>query len=316
LLKGFKTRPKNFYGYIRSLQTVKDAATVLQKPDSSLTTTDEETAEVLKNQYQKIFVTNITGGIADGPSIENVSYGSSKVLHKLQRMRTDGSPGPDGLHPMVLVICAASVAEPLAIMFQESFQSAILPSDWKSANIVPIFKQGDKTDPNNYRPVSLTSVPCKIVESIIKDSITTFLEQNHIISYSQHGFTKGRSCLANLLESLEQWTHALDNRYCMDILYLDYRKAFDSVPRQCLIHKLSTLGCQGKLLLWVKSFLYNRKMRVGVRGSYSSWFDMLSGIFQGSVLGPILFLLYVNKLPSWILSSIKMFADDSKVWSH
>jgi len=180
---------------------------------------------------------------------------------------------------MVLVNCAASVAEPLAIMFQESFQSAILPSDWKSANIVglPIFKKGNKTDPNNYRPVSLTSVPCKIMESIIKDSITTFLEQNHVISYSQHGFTKGRSCLTNLLESLEQWTHALDNGYGVDILYLDYRKTFDSVPHQRLIHKLSTLGCQGKLLLWVESFLYNRTMRVGVRGSYGkgvrlSWY--------------------------------------------
>ena len=152
------------------------------------------------------------------------------------------------------------------------------------------------------------------MESIIKDSITTFLEQNQITSHSQHGFTKGRSCLTNLLESLEQWTQALDNGYGVDILYLDYRKAFDSVPHQWLIHKLSTLGCQGKLLLWVESFLHSRTMRVGVRGSYTSWFDMLSGVPQGSVLGPILFLLYVNELPSWILSSINMFADDTKVW--
>jgi len=101
---------------------------------------------------------------------------------------------------MVLVNCAASVAQPLATMFQESFQSAILPSDWKSANIIPIFKKGDKTDPNNYTPVSLTSVPDKIMESIIKDSITTFLEQNQIISHSQHGYTKDRSCI----ESVEQ----------------------------------------------------------------------------------------------------------------
>jgi len=232
-------RSLKIYSYIRSLQTVNDAATVLQKPDSTLTTTDDETAETLKNQYQKIFViepsfdpSNTTVGITDGPNIENVSFDSSKVLHKLQMMKTDGSPGPDGLHPMVLVNCAASVAEPLAIMFQESFQSAILPSDWKSANIVPIFLKSDKTDPNNYRPVSLTSVPCKIMESIIKDSITTFLEQNQITSHSQHGFTKGRSCLTNLLESLEQWTQALDNGYGVDILYLDYRKAFDSVPHQ------------------------------------------------------------------------------------
>jgi len=123
LFKGFKTKPKKFYSYIRNLQTVKDAATVLQKPDSTLTTTDDETAETLKNQYQKIFVTeppfdpsNTTVGITDGPSIENVSFDSSKVLHKLQRMKTDGSPGPDGLRPMVLVNCAASVAEPVLFL--------------------------------------------------------------------------------------------------------------------------------------------------------------------------------------------------------
>ena len=141
LFKGFKMKPKKFYSYIRSLQTVKDAASVLQKPDNTLTTTDDETAETLMNQYQKIFVTEppFDPSNTDGPTIENVSFDSSKVLHKLQRMKIDGSLGPDGLHPMVLVTCAASVAEPLAIMFQESFQSAILPSDWKSANIVPIF---------------------------------------------------------------------------------------------------------------------------------------------------------------------------------
>ena len=150
------------------------------------------------------------------------------------------------------------------------------------------------------------------MESIIKDSITTFLEQNQIISHSQNGFTKGRSCLTNLLESLKQWTQVLDNGYGVNILYLDYRKAFGSVLHQRLIH--NTVGCQGKLLLWVESFLRNRTMRVGVRGSYSSWFDMLSRVPQGSVLGPILFLLYVNELPSWILSSINMFADDTKVW--
>jgi len=98
---------------------------------------------------------------------------------------------------------------PLSIIFQESYNSGILPQDWKTVIIVPIFKKGDKADPNNYRPVSLTSVPCKIMESIIKDNITGFLEYNKVVSTGQHGFVKGRSCLTNLLKSLEQWTMAL-----------------------------------------------------------------------------------------------------------
>ena len=100
----------------------------------------------------------------------------------------------DGLHPMVLSNCAGEIAEPLAIIFQESYDSSTLPPDWKAAKIVPIFKKGDKLDPKNYRPVSLTSVPCKIMDSVIKDNMISVLETNHTISNCQHGFIRGRSC--------------------------------------------------------------------------------------------------------------------------
>ena len=153
------------------------------------------------------------------------------------------------------------------------------------------------------------------MESIIKENITGFLDQNNVVSTGQHGFVKDRSCLTNLLESLEQWTLALDNGYGVDVLYLDYRKAFDSVPHKRLIYKLSSVGLHGKLLSWLSFFLSNRIMRVGVRGSYSTWFQMISGVPQGSVLGPILFLLYVNDLPNWIKCSMRMFADDTKIWN-
>jgi len=167
---------------------------------------------------------------------DKVKFDMDSVLFKLRRIRTDGSVGPDGLHPMVFANCAGEVAEPLAIIFQESYDSSTLPLDWKAANIVPIFKKGDKLDPNNYRPVSLTSVPCKIMESVIKDNMISVLETNHTISHCQHGFIRGRSCLTNLLESTEQRTHALDRGYGVDVLYLDYRKAFDSVPHKRILN--------------------------------------------------------------------------------
>ena len=136
-----------------------------------------------------------------------------------------------------------------------------MPSDWKITNIVPIFKKGAKDDPTNYRPVSLTSELYKVMESLIKDSLKTFLDKKEAISNYQHGFTDGRSCLTNLLESLESWTQALDEGFGIDVLYLDYRKAFDSVPHERLLEKLKLHGINGKLLKWIQSFLEARLMR-------------------------------------------------------
>ena len=168
----------------------------------------------------------------------------------------------------------------------------------------------------NYRPVSLTSVPCTIMESIIKSELLTFAEGNNLINGCQHGFVRGKSCLTNLLESFEQWTRALDEGYGIDVVYLDYRKAFDTVPHKRLLLKLRNYGFTEKYIKWIENFLTGRKMRVGINNSYSRWTDILSGVPQGSVLGPLLFILYVNDLPSWITNSMRMFADDTKVWSR
>jgi len=122
--------------------------------------------------------------------------------------------------------------------------------------------------------------------------------------------------LTNLLESLECWTKALDEGYGVDVLYLDYRKAFDSVPHKRLLQKVSLYGINGSALMWIENFLTLRTTRVGVRGYFSDWFQVLSGVPQGSVLGPLLFLLFVNELHSWIVNSMRMFADDTKVWTY
>ena len=237
-----------------------------------------------------------------------------EVRKRLQKLNEGKSPGPDGLHPLLLKECAASIAEPLAIIFSKSYESGLLPTDWKMAQVIPIFKKDSKNDKANYRPVSLTAISCKIMEAMIREKMLVFLEENKLLSQSQHGFTRGRSCLTNLLESLEDWTAALDEGYGLDILFLDYKKAFDSVPHKRLIEKLKTSGIQGQLLNWIEDFLKARTMKVKIRGVTSTMKDVLSGVPQGSVLGPILFLLFVNDLPEWIKSSMKMFADDSKVW--
>ena len=133
-----------------------------------------------------------------------------------------------------------------------------MPEDWKTANVTPIYKKGPKLCAENYRPISLTSCVCKILESIIKHQMTTFLDSNSIITNKQHGFVSGRSCLTNLLEVFEDWTRSLDEGYGIDVIYLDYKKAFDTVPHQRLIQKLQCLGFGGNLLRW-NYFISNRK---------------------------------------------------------
>jgi len=177
-------------------------------------------------------------------------------LTKLLKLEEDKSPGPDGIHPMILKLCAETVADPLSRIYQESFDSGIIPNDWKTATITPIFKKGSRSDPSNYRPISLTSICCKILESLIRHSLTAFLEEKSFISKKQYAFISDRSCLTNLLECFESWTRALDEGFGVDVLYLDYRKAFvDSVPIKRLLEKLEMYGLNGKLLKWIQGFL-------------------------------------------------------------
>ena len=323
ILSGFKGKPKRFYGHMRRLRTVNDGVSALKQPSGELTTTDQEVADVLGTFFQSVFTKE--GGLPrqsqdgdDDPVSKavdlNIDCTAETVASKLQHLQPDKSAGPDGLHPMLLKNCAEAIAEPLSIIFRKSFETGEVPADWKTANIVPIYKSGPKTDPANYRPVSLTSVPCKIMESLVKEALLKHLNQHNMISEYQHGFTEGRSCLTNLLESLECWTKALDEGYGVDVLYLDYRKAFDSVPHNRLLQKLATYGICGRALNWISNFLRSRTTRVGVRGSFSVWFEVLSGVPRGSVYAP--FMLFVNELPSWIVNSIRMFADDMKLWAN
>jgi len=320
ILRGFKGNPKRFYGYMRSMQTVKDSVTAIRKDNGELTVSEQESADLLSAHFQEVYTLEDTSYIPTVPhrglywSDDKLKFTESVIMEKLQKLRIDKSPGPDGVHPQLLKECASVIVKPLSIIFQKSFMTGIFPEEWKTATVVPIFKKGDRTDKANYRPVSLTSVPCKIMESIIKDKLVKFLEKHDVLCKEQHGFRSGRSCLTNLLEALENWTKALDEGYGLDIIYLDYRKAFDSVPHRRLLEKLKALGISGKLLRWFEGFLISRTMKVGVRGAFSQLLEVLSGVPQGSVLGPLLFLLFVNELPSWVQSGMSMFADDTKVW--
>ena len=149
------------------------------------------------------------------------------------------------------------------MIFQHSMDEGDIPTDWKCANVTPIFKKGDRSQSGNYRPVSLTSVVCKMMESIIKDTMVEFLDRHSLIKDSQHGFRKSRSCLTNLLEFLEDVTSSVDDGNAVDVVFLDFQKAFDKVPHKRLLLKLEDLGVRGSLLYsWIRGWLSERRQRV------------------------------------------------------
>ena len=250
-----------------------------------------------------------------GPELSDIVINSGIVKGKLCSLYPNSAPGPDEIHPRVLREASQALSVPLALLYRKSLDTGMVPQDWKLGRVVPIFKKGDRHDPTNYRPVSLTSVACKVLESLIRDELMQHLVDAQLLSQCQHGFRPRRSCATQLLEVLDEWSRAMENHQAVDVLYLDFQKAFDSVPHQRLLHKLSCYGIRGKLLKWIEAFLTARRQYVVLNGQSSDWTEVSSGVPQGSVLGPLLFLVYVNDMPEVVHSSMQMFADDTKLYS-
>ena len=247
------------------------------------------------------------------PSLGNFQITIEEVHTILKSLDKNKSSGPDEIPPIVLSQCANSLAPSLCALMNKSLELGQFPENWRSANICPIYKSGDKSDITNYRPISLLSVASKVAERCIFNRIYPLLHDQ--IYTLQQGFMKGRSTVTQLLQVLHDIQKSVIKGEQVDMVYLDFEKAFDKVPHDLLIEKLQSFGIYGNLLKWLNSYLTNRQQRVVLEGKSSSWLEVTSGVPQGSILGPLLFILDINDMPLKLRhSTIALFADDSKCY--
>ena len=312
-----------FYRYVNNKLNGSNGIAPLKDSNGVLMYSDADKAVLLNSYFSSIFT--VDNGVIDsqrlppkvGTFMPPVFFTPPLVVKYIKQLKSNGSPGPDGIPAEFYKVCSNLVSFPLSQIFNLSLQSGSLPELWKCASITPVFKKGANSDPSNYRPISLTCIACKLLEAGVKDSLLHHLLQHKLISTHQHGFLSKRSTTTQLLECCLDWNVALNTRRNIDIVYLDYAKAFDSVVHPKLLAKLACYGISDMLLLWIKDFLSNRRQFVKIGNACSQHCCVLSGVPQGSVLGPVLFIVYINDICGLTSSgiTIKLFADDAKLYT-
>jgi hypothetical protein len=309
LVSSFKYIPKRLYSHVKNKLKVYNPISMLETINGNITTYYKVISLTINNYFHAVFVEEPPTPIPTFKDrttptckIDDSLFTAASVKNYLFCLDETKSMGLDGIHPRILKNCAKAFALSLSLIFIRSFQTGDFPDLWRKSNVTPIFKKGNKLKACNYRPVSLTSVPCKVMERITKERIMKHCTTHNLISKSQHGFVHKRSCLTNLIESRDILTEASYRGYLVDIIITDFAKAFDTV----------SYGIRRQLFHWISAWLTERKQRLVIGEQTSEWKIETSKVSQGSVLRLLLFVLF-NDYPDDISNYIKLYANDSKI---
>ena len=328
VIEKIKSNPKVFYSYAKSHSVVRYNIAMLRDENDRTFVEPQHIANALQNYFSSVYsdpnCEEVQAPQFDSPHIEAqmtdevLDFTTEDVEAAIKDLKNSSASGPDGVPAVLLRNCSQALAGPLASMWKWSFREGVVPAFYKMSLVTPLHKKGDKITPGNYRPVSLTSHIVKVFERVLKKILVKFLELNFFISSNQHGFRSGRSTLTQLLAHVDDvltgWCRGLDS----DCIYLDYAKAFDKVDHALLIKKLELYSIHPTMLKWIESFLIERKQCVVVNGYKSTEEPVISGVPQGSVLGPVLFVMFINDLEGVIThnSTVRFFADDTRISKH
>lgn len=313
--------PKYFWTYIKSKKNTESHYPSKMTYSNQVSTDGKEICNMFGEYFSSVFSKPLIGNFnqqrgdvrcSDVCSFTITSLTQKEIFRYLKRLDVTKGACPDGIPPVFIVNCASSLALPLNIIFNKSLSSGAFPLKWKKAKIVPIHKKGDLEQVTNYRPISLLSTLAKVFEALICPYLHSHMKQ--MLTGSQHGFVQARSTSTNLVTFINTVVEAVDTQKQVDAIYTDFSKAFDRVCHNTLLLKLSNYGFGGPMLLWLGSYLADRSQYVVIRGFQSDSFPVLSGVPQGSHIGPLLFNIFVNDMIDVIkYSKVYLYADDLKL---
>ena len=315
-----KTNSKYFFSYAKRKAKVHIPVGPLKDSIGNIVNTPTEMAEILFQQYKSAFSNpvemQLDTSTAPTTRLDDIVFNEANIKSAIDEVSNNAASGPDGFPALMLKNCKNELATPLYLLWRKSLDSGEVPEDVKKSRIIPIHKGGNRQIAKNYRPVALTSHLVKIFEKILRNSLVRFIEENELLNPNQHGFRAGHSCLSQLLQHHDKITQLLEEGYNVDVVYLDFSKAFDKLDINITLQKIHNMGITGKLFRWLKAFLSGRKQSVHVEGATSEEVSVLSGVPQGSVIGPLMFLILLNDIDTGTrFSHIASFADDTRILS-
>lgn len=316
-----KSNPKLLWSYVNAKRKSATGYPSSMSYRSKTVTDSVDILESFNSFFQNMFVQPANYYPADmsinssssQDTVNTIVISEEQILKLLRKLDTKKGAGSDRIHPFFIMKCSDTLFKPITIIFNRSIKEGVFPCVWKEAHIVPLHKKGSKMNVENYRPISILNVLSKCFERIIYDTIYPVIR--HGIPEQQHGFVKGRSTTTNLSLFISDVLSGMESRAQVDVIYTDFEKAFDRVDHVILLRKLHELGIQGDLLRWMKSYVSNRRQAVVIGGARSNFIYVPSGVPQGSLLGPLLYLAYLYDIGTCFKhAKFLLFADDKKIY--